>query len=591
MKDPVWVDNNGQTYRPGVNANRIEVTVSEDSIILEISKEAKVRLGITRLTLTAGLFSEKGTYCRKQSVGVDLLDDIEEECLTRWDVAECDKRRSCKDYTQERTWSCYCDDVLADKSNCTAPDEILTFTCPATADFQVGEFDEEEEVCLKDDQCYPYPVELKRACYCEDSNGKHDDSTGGLCGNDQLSMLHYCKATKPWVVGDWQNGECETESCYSSETVDTRGCYCDGMNDRSKCPDDQLKRSRDCPATNDFEWGAWTPEICILNDRCYPETKTKDRKCTCSYYGQKINDDSLCEGEFEQSYTCSANLEWRAEEIGNPCEDSDEVSCSAFTAFQEYRCVCEHENILVIDDDLSLCDAVQATEVVCAANKPFEWSEWVPVSECSVCYPELDQSMSRTCTCGNKVDLTRCPGPSKKSEPCPAPKNIVWLPTEWSEIPCGEPSCNEETFSYRTRDCECEGNKDNRRCGDVDLSGVSSCGFADYVLSEWSDDICDEKKCKPYSKTKTRSCVCQDGDGSFTDLEQCDTGEEGYSEEFQCEGDSFEWGEWQSRGCPESCFASKTKRYRICACHGNVDFNFCPAGNAIEFYDCPASNC
>ena len=45
--------------------------------------------------------------------------------------------------------------------------------------------------------------------------------------------------------------------------------------------------------------------------------------------------------------------------------------------------------------------------------------------------------------------LFRCPGPSKKSEPCPATKNIVWLPTEWSEIPCRELSCNEETFSYR----------------------------------------------------------------------------------------------------------------------------------------------
>ena len=79
------------------------------------------------------------------------------------------------------------------------------------------------------------------------------------------------------VVGDWQNGECAAESCFDSETVDTRGCYCDGQNDRSKCPDDDLVRGRDCPATRDFEWGPWGPEICDIEERCYPSEEVKTR--------------------------------------------------------------------------------------------------------------------------------------------------------------------------------------------------------------------------------------------------------------------------------------------------------------------------
>ena len=61
-----------------MNADGIVVTVSEDLklITLKISKTVIKRLGITELRLIADLFSEKGTYCRKQSVVVQLLDDI-----------------------------------------------------------------------------------------------------------------------------------------------------------------------------------------------------------------------------------------------------------------------------------------------------------------------------------------------------------------------------------------------------------------------------------------------------------------------------------------------------------------------------------
>ena len=42
-----------------------------------------------------------------------------------------------------------------------------------------------------------------------------------------------------------------------------------------------------------------------------------------------------------------------------------------------------------------------------------------------------------------------------------------------------------------------------------------------------------------YRPPPPRSCVCDDSDGTqAVDLEQCDAGEEGYSEEFDCEGDS-----------------------------------------------------
>ena len=44
----------------------------------------------------------------------------------------CDERSSCSDYVQERTWSCFCGEEEAPKSECNEPDEILTFTCPAT---------------------------------------------------------------------------------------------------------------------------------------------------------------------------------------------------------------------------------------------------------------------------------------------------------------------------------------------------------------------------------------------------------------------------------------------------------------------------
>ena len=48
---------------------------------------------------------------------------------------------------------------------------------------------------------------------------------------------------------------------------------------------------------------------------------------------------------------------------------------------------------------------------------------------------------------------------------------------------------------------------------------------------------------------------------------------------------SDDWGEWQSRGCRETCVASTVKRYRVCQCHGDVDFNECD-GNAIDFPEC-----
>ena len=73
------------------------------------------------------------------------------------------------------------------------------------------------------------------------------------------------------------DGECPTEACFPSETMDTRGCYCDGKNDRSRCGDEELVRVRDCPATRDFEWGPWGPEVCDLWDRCYPSTEVKTR--------------------------------------------------------------------------------------------------------------------------------------------------------------------------------------------------------------------------------------------------------------------------------------------------------------------------
>jgi hypothetical protein len=47
------------------------------------------------------------------------------------------------------------------------------------------------------------------------------------------------------------------------------------------------------------------------------------------------------------------------------------------------------------------------------------------------------------------VFSSRCPGSSIKAEECPAPRNRVWLPTEWNEIPCGDLFCDQETFTTR----------------------------------------------------------------------------------------------------------------------------------------------
>ena len=33
------------------------------------------------------------------------------------------------------------------------------------------------------------------------------------------------------------------------------------------------------------------------------------RSCTCSYYGQYVTDNSICEGEREMVYDCAANLD------------------------------------------------------------------------------------------------------------------------------------------------------------------------------------------------------------------------------------------------------------------------------------------
>ena len=45
--------------------------------------------------------------------------------------------------------------------------------------------------------------------------------------------------------------------------MDTRGCFCDGKNDKSRCGDDKLVRVRDCPATRDFELDHGDPRFAI----------------------------------------------------------------------------------------------------------------------------------------------------------------------------------------------------------------------------------------------------------------------------------------------------------------------------------------
>ena len=65
--------------------------------------------------------------------------------------------------------------------------------------------------------------------------------------------------------------------------MDSRGCFGDGKNDRSRCRDEELVRVRDCPATRDFEWRPipWGPEVYDLWDRFYPSKKVKTRISTC----------------------------------------------------------------------------------------------------------------------------------------------------------------------------------------------------------------------------------------------------------------------------------------------------------------------
>ena len=65
-------------------------------------------------------------------------------------------------------------------------------------------------------------------------------------------------------LGEWIRGACPDDSCFPSETLDTRDCTCDQFSDRAKC-NEAMIQGRDCPATKDFEWTPWSEEVCHLN--------------------------------------------------------------------------------------------------------------------------------------------------------------------------------------------------------------------------------------------------------------------------------------------------------------------------------------
>lgn len=310
----------------------------------------------------------------------------------------------------------------------------------------------------------------------------------------------------------------------------------------------------------------------------------KTRNCLCENYGIVYSDLGECDGESEEIYQCPGTLPWNKIPDGDPCSDTEIESCSPFEVQQTYKCMCQDGNNYEIDDNTELCDG-DPTPTTCSPNGEYHWSDWETVTDCSYCYPELDQTQVRECVCGDKVDHTQCSGPERQAESCPEPAERRWFPTEWVEFPCDALMCNKDTFTTKERTCQCEGNKDTNRC-DENMFDTVPCGRLDYELTEWSDPTCDDPICHPYTKTKRRTCTCTDGEGESTDLSQCDATPFGYEQDIQCPGDDYTWGAWQSRGCPtDSCFQTKTKRYRVCECHGDVDFNKCE-GNAIDFPFC-----
>jgi len=162
--------------------------------------------------------------------------------------------------------------------------------------------------------------------------------------------------------------------------------------------------------------------------------------------------------------------------------------------------------------------------VVCPPKKDFELSEWVDENECEACFPEIPKTKKRTCSCGDEVDASgeQCDAELVETESCPA--TGVWDFSEWVPEPCGV-SCREVLQTPRSRQCMCEDNVDNTRC-----------------------------------------------DGPLNDM-------------ADCELSPFNWSPWESRPCPDVCFSATTKRYRICQCLDEIDFNECP-GLAIEFTAC-----
>ena len=129
---------------------------------------------------------------------------------------------------------------------------------------------------------------------------------------------------------------------------------------------------------------------CDLWDRCYPSKEVKTRISTCEYYGPALTDNYVCEGKMRLSTAVMPT--------SNGTRKRKEIRVRNL---RRNRRVCKHGDILEAEDDPAQCDA-EPTKVLCAPNKAYEWSNWVAESQCSVCYPKLDQQMNGPCTSGDK---------------------------------------------------------------------------------------------------------------------------------------------------------------------------------------------
>eukprot|EP00058_Branchiostoma_floridae_P027786 XP_002613277.1 hypothetical protein BRAFLDRAFT_68242 [Branchiostoma floridae] len=340
------------------------------------------------------------------------------------------------------------------------------------------------------------------------------------------------------------------------------GAVCDGDTEETQVCDSEVS----CPVDGGWsEWSAWSG--CSVT--CGVGTQTRDRSCTNP---APANGGAVCEGDTEETQVCDSGVScpvdggWSEWSPLSVCS----VTCGVGTQTRDRSCtnpapanggaVCEGDT-----EETQVCDS----GVSCPVDGG--WSEWSPLSVCSVTCGVGTQTRDRSCT--NPAPANGgavCEGDTEETQVCDSgvscPVDGGW--SEWSPLSVCSVTCGVGTQT-RDRSCTnpapanggavCEGDTEETQVCD---SGVSC--PVDGGWSEWSPLSVCSVTCGVGTQTRDRSCtnpapanggaVCE---GDTEETQVCDSG-------VSCPVDGG-WSEWSPLSvCNVTCGVGTQTRDRSC---------------------------